>query len=131
MGPGTRHNPFARIGGGSFCVRNENYFLNREFECAGGEAASQGGLDQQEPEVTNDPPWRLADLSFVPSGNGQEGATINGVEVVGDIGLSPPMALSGATLTRGRSCSELSVRKAKAGAAVESITAPPGSSATF
>jgi len=32
---------------------------------------------------------------------------------------------------RGRSCSELSVRKAKAGAAVESITAPPGSSATF
>jgi hypothetical protein len=78
-------------------------------------------------EVTNDPPWRLADLSFVPSGNGQEGATINGVEVVGDIRL----ALSGATLTRGRSCSELSVRKAKAGAAVESITAPPGSSATF
>jgi hypothetical protein len=78
MGPGTPHNPFARVGGGSFCVRNENYFLNREFECAGGEAASRGGLDQQEPEVTNDPPWRLADLSFVPSGNGQEGARRGG-----------------------------------------------------
>jgi hypothetical protein len=26
-------------------------------------------------EVTNDRPWRLADLSFAPSGNGRERAT--------------------------------------------------------
>ena len=36
--------------------------------------------------VTNDRPWRLADLSFVPSGNGREKATINGVEVVKENG---------------------------------------------
>ena len=36
--------------------------------------------------VTNDRPWRLADLSFVPSGNGLEKATINGVEVVKENG---------------------------------------------
>jgi hypothetical protein len=37
-------------------------------------------------EVTNDRPWRLADLSFAPSGNGRERATINGVEVVRENG---------------------------------------------
>jgi flagellar protein FliO/FliZ len=36
--------------------------------------------------VTNDRPWRLADLSFVPSGNGREKATINGVEVMKENG---------------------------------------------
>jgi flagellar protein FliO/FliZ len=36
--------------------------------------------------VTNDRPWRLGDLSFVPSGNGRETATINGVEVVKENG---------------------------------------------
>jgi tripartite-type tricarboxylate transporter receptor subunit TctC len=36
--------------------------------------------------VTNDNPWRLADLSFAPSGNGRERATINGVEVVRENG---------------------------------------------
>jgi flagellar protein FliO/FliZ len=35
---------------------------------------------------TNDRPWRLADLSFVPSGNGRETATINGVEVMKENG---------------------------------------------
>jgi hypothetical protein len=39
-----------------------------------------------EGSVTNDRPWRLADLSFVPSGNGREKATINGVEVVKENG---------------------------------------------
>jgi hypothetical protein len=53
---------------------------------AGSEAGSRRGLDQQKPEVTNDRPWRLADLSFVPSGKGQERATINGVEVVTENG---------------------------------------------
>jgi hypothetical protein len=37
-------------------------------------------------EVTNDRPWRLAELSFIPSGNGRERATINGVEVVRENG---------------------------------------------
>jgi len=36
--------------------------------------------------LTNDRPWRLADLSFVPSGNGREKATINGVEVMKENG---------------------------------------------
>jgi hypothetical protein len=36
--------------------------------------------------VTNDRPWHLADLSFAPSGNGRERATINGVEVVRENG---------------------------------------------
>jgi hypothetical protein len=41
-----------------------------------------------------------------------------------------PMALSGATLmSGGRSCPELSIREAKAGAAVESIRAPTLSTA--
>jgi hypothetical protein len=31
--------------------------------------------------VTNDRPWRLADLSFAQWGNGRERATINGVEI--------------------------------------------------
>jgi hypothetical protein len=32
--------------------------------------------------MTNDRPWRLADLKFVPSGNGREKATINGIRIV-------------------------------------------------
>jgi hypothetical protein len=36
--------------------------------------------------MTNDRPWRLADLTFVPSGQGRERATINGVEVVRENG---------------------------------------------
>ena len=32
--------------------------------------------------MTNDRPWRLADLTFVPSGSGRGRATINGVRVV-------------------------------------------------
>jgi hypothetical protein len=32
--------------------------------------------------VTNDRPWRLADLTFVPSGAGRERAEINGIEIV-------------------------------------------------
>jgi sugar lactone lactonase YvrE len=57
--------------------------------------------------VTNDRPWRLADLSFAPSGNGRERATINGVEVVRDNGrywiTTPNGPLSGATLMSGGS----------------------------
>ena len=37
---------------------------------------------EREVAVTNDCPWRLADLTFVPSGDGRERATINGIEVV-------------------------------------------------
>jgi hypothetical protein len=37
-------------------------------------------------EVTNDRPWHLADLTFVPSGDGRERATINGIEVVRENG---------------------------------------------
>jgi hypothetical protein len=48
------------------------------------EPDTQGRGD--EGSVTNDRPWRLADLSFVPSGNGREKATINGVEVVKENG---------------------------------------------
>jgi hypothetical protein len=37
-------------------------------------------------EMTNEKPWRiadlLADLTFVPFGNGMERATINGVQIV-------------------------------------------------
>ena len=40
--------------------------------------------------MTNDHPWRLADLSFAPSGNGRARATINGVEVVRENGRSIP-----------------------------------------
>jgi hypothetical protein len=36
--------------------------------------------------VTNDRPWRLTDLTFVPAGNGRERATINGVEVIRENG---------------------------------------------
>jgi hypothetical protein len=36
--------------------------------------------------MTNDRQWRLADLTFVPSGEGRERATINGVEVVRENG---------------------------------------------
>jgi hypothetical protein len=36
--------------------------------------------------VTNDQPWHLADLTFVPSGDGEERATINGVEVIRENG---------------------------------------------
>src|SRR5262249_43202483 len=48
------------------------------------ELDTQGG--GEDGSVTNDRPWRLADLSFVPSGNGREKATINGVEVVKENG---------------------------------------------
>jgi flagellar protein FliO/FliZ len=59
------------------------------------EAPSEPATPPREPDtqgrgddgsVTNDHPWRLADLSFVPSGNGREKATINGVEVVKENG---------------------------------------------
>ena len=59
------------------------------------QAPSEPAAPPREPEtqgrgddgsVTNDRPWRLADLSFVPSGNGREKATINGVEVVKENG---------------------------------------------
>ena len=36
--------------------------------------------------MTNDRPWRLADLKFVPSGNGREKATINGIRIVREDG---------------------------------------------
>jgi hypothetical protein len=36
--------------------------------------------------MINDRPWRLADLKFVPSGNGREKATINGVRIVRENG---------------------------------------------
>jgi hypothetical protein len=32
--------------------------------------------------MTDEKPWRLADLTFVPLGDGRERATINGVEIV-------------------------------------------------
>jgi hypothetical protein len=62
--------------------------LDQEQEPAasGGETGSGRGLEQEEVEVTNDRPWRLVDLSFAPSGNGRERATINGVEVVRENG---------------------------------------------
>jgi flagellar protein FliO/FliZ len=59
------------------------------------QAASEPATPSREPDtqgrgddgsVTNDRTWRLADLSFVPSGNGREKATINGVEVVKENG---------------------------------------------
>src|SRR5215471_19877752 len=49
---------------------------------SGGEARRRRGLGEREVAVTNDRPWRLADLTFVPSGSGRERATINGVRVV-------------------------------------------------
>jgi hypothetical protein len=39
-----------------------------------------------EVEVTNDRPWRLADLTFVPAEAGRERATLEGVEVVRENG---------------------------------------------
>jgi hypothetical protein len=45
-----RSRPLARLG------------KEQESSSASGEARSRRGLDQQEPEVTNDRPWRLADL---------------------------------------------------------------------
>ena len=39
-------------------------------------------MGEREVAVTNDRPWRLEDLTFVPSGDGRERATINCVEVV-------------------------------------------------
>ena len=76
--------------------------------------------------MTNDRPWRLAELSFIPSGNGRERATINGVEVVRENGrywiITPNGPLwSNIDERGGRSCPELSVREAKTGAAVGSI----------
>jgi hypothetical protein len=55
--------------------------------------------------MTNDCPWRLADLTFVRSGEGTERVTLNGVEIVrkrGDTGSGLTMVLSGATLTTGQ-----------------------------
>ena len=49
-------------------------------------AVKREAEEDWEVEVTNDCPWRLADLSFVPSGNGRERATIDGVEVVRENG---------------------------------------------
>jgi hypothetical protein len=40
----------------------------------------------REVDVTNDRPWHLADLTFVPSGDGRERAMINGIEVVRENG---------------------------------------------
>jgi hypothetical protein len=48
-----------------------------------------------EVEMTNDRPWRLADLKFVPSGNGREKATINGIEVVRESGRYSIMTPNG------------------------------------
>jgi flagellar protein FliO/FliZ len=59
------------------------------------EAPSEPAAPPREPDtqgrgddgsVTNDRPWRLADLSFVPSGNGREKVTMNGVEVMKENG---------------------------------------------
>jgi hypothetical protein len=36
--------------------------------------------------VTDDRPWRLADLTFVPVVAGRERATINGIEIVRESG---------------------------------------------
>jgi hypothetical protein len=36
--------------------------------------------------MTNDCPWRLADLTFVRSGEGTERVTLNGVEIVREKG---------------------------------------------
>jgi hypothetical protein len=37
-------------------------------------------------EVTNERPWRLADLTFLPAETGRERATLEGVEVVRENG---------------------------------------------
>ena len=39
-------------------------------------------MGEREVALTNHRPWRLADLTFVPSGGGRERVTINGVLVV-------------------------------------------------
>ena len=43
-------------------------------------------MEQREVAVTDDQSWRLANLTFVPSGDGKETATINGVEVIRENG---------------------------------------------
>src|SRR5215813_1555949 len=53
---------------------------------AGGEARGGRGVGEAEVEMSNEKPWRiadlLADLTFVPLDNGMERATINGVQIV-------------------------------------------------
>jgi hypothetical protein len=75
--------------------------------------------------VTNDRP-RLADLSFAPSGNGRERATINGVEVVRENGrywiTTPNGPIWSNIDERGvHPALNYLFGKTKAGAAVESI----------
>ena len=43
-------------------------------------------MGEREVAVTNDRPWRLADLTFVPAEAGRERATLEGVEVVRENG---------------------------------------------
>jgi hypothetical protein len=45
--------------------------------------------------MTNDRPWRLVDLTFIPFGDGRERAMINGGEVVRDKGRYWIMTLDG------------------------------------
>jgi hypothetical protein len=77
--------------------------------------------------MTNDRPWRLADLKFVPSGNGREKATINGIRIVREDGrywiLTPNGPLWSNIDERGVDPALNYLREAKAGA-VESIRAP-------
>jgi hypothetical protein len=64
------------------------------LKCLVGFSADQGeviagsgrGLGLGQVAVTNDRPWRLTDLTFVPAGNGRERAAINGVEVIRENG---------------------------------------------
>jgi hypothetical protein len=64
-------------------------------------------MGEAEVEMTNEKPWRiadlLADLTFVPFGNGMERATINGVQIVRQNGrywIMTTTVRSGATLAR-------------------------------
>jgi hypothetical protein len=50
------------------------------------EAGGGEGLGSTEVEVTNERPWRLADLTFLPAETGRERATLEGVEVVRENG---------------------------------------------
>ena len=67
------------------CLRQNDYApgLKRLV----GFSADQGEvIAGRQVAVTNDRPWRLTDLTFVPAGNGRERATINGVEVIRENG---------------------------------------------